>query len=77
MYNFEYYLNNIQNYKYMSSLEFLNRYISPYNKIRLGSEYDGGYVIADGLSYNELISCGISDDVTFENDFISKYNVNE
>ena len=55
---------------------FITRYNTIYNKIRIGSEYDGGYVIADGLSYDELISCGISDDVTFENDFINKYNVN-
>ena len=60
----------------MSGFEFLTRYNTPYNKIRIGSDADGGYIIVDGLTYDELIACGISDDVTFENDFIQKYNVN-
>jgi len=58
-----------------NSIDFLTRYKTEYNKIRLGSEYDGGYIIADGLQYDMFISCGISTDITFENDFISKYNI--
>jgi len=60
----------------MPGFDFFTRYNTPYNKIRLGSEGDGGYIIVDGLTYDELIACGISDDVTFENHFIEKYNVN-
>jgi len=58
-------------------MDFLTRYKTEYKKIRLGSDYDGGYIIADGLTYDTFISCGIADDVTFENDFIRKYNVTE
>jgi len=53
---------------------YLRIYETEYKKERLGSFGDGGYVIADGLNYNLLISCGISDDITFENSFIEKYN---
>ena len=55
-------------------MESLILYESPYNKIRLGRNNDGGYVIADlpGI-YEILISGGISDDVTFEQHWINKY----
>ena len=56
-------------------LNYFRIYETEYNKIRFGSVNDGGYVIADGLMYNLLISCGINDDVTFENCFIEKYRV--
>lgn len=58
-----------------NSIDFLTRYKTEYNKIRLGSEYDGGYIIADGLQYDMLVACGISTDVTFENHFINKYDI--
>ena len=44
-------------------------------KIRLGKNYDGGYVIYDIDNYDKLIGCGILDDISFESDFIKKYNV--
>ncbi len=45
------------------------------NKIRLGKDYDGGYVIGNLYNnYDLFISCGISDDISFEEDFINKYN---
>ena len=49
-------------------------YASEHPKIRMGSNNDGGYVICDGISYDLLLSCGISDDINFEIEFTIKYN---
>ena len=43
------------------------------DKIRLGRDYDGGYVIVDGIKYDVLISCNIYSDNSFEKDFLKKY----
>lgn len=49
---------------------------SPSPKTRLGRGYDGGYVICGGLEpYDLLISGGISSDISFEMDFLSRHNV--
>jgi hypothetical protein len=47
----------------------------PYPKIRLGKDYDGGYVIHDipDIKYEMLISGGIDNDISFEKDFCKKY----
>jgi len=45
------------------------------NKIRLGNNKDGGYVIADIGNYDLYISCGIGDDESFSNDIIKKYEI--
>jgi hypothetical protein len=51
-------------------------YKSEFEKIRLGSDNDGGYIIADlPTKYDCFISCGISDDINFEETFIQKYDV--
>lgn len=42
------------------------------NKIRLGCNSNGGYVIIDNLSYDHYISCGIGDNVSFDIDFLEK-----
>ena len=57
------------------SLDSLIVYESKHPKIRVGSQdKDGGYVIADiPGKYDILLSCGISTDVTFEKDFLSRY----
>lgn len=55
------------------SLDYLRIYQSNNPKIRIGSQNDGGYVIADCLEYDCFISCGIADDITFEKEFCSKY----
>jgi hypothetical protein len=57
------------------SLDSLIIYESSSPKIRIGSKNDGGYVIADNIKYDCLISCGISNDITFEKNFLNKYNV--
>ena len=45
------------------------------NKLRIGSIYDGGYIIIDKLcDYDVLLSCGIANDDTFEHYFVNKYN---
>ena len=50
---------------------------SPFEKKRLGKDYDGGYIIADipVVKYTTLIAGGIRDDISFEEDFINKYTV--
>ena len=55
-------------------LELLEIYKSDnYPKIRLGRGKDGGYVIIDGLNYDLLLGCGISNDDSFEHCFLKKY----
>ncbi len=55
--------------------ESLTVYKSPYDKIRLGKDYDGGYIICDipDIKYDFFLSGGILDDISFEEDFCSKY----
>lgn len=43
-------------------------------KIRVGKDYDGGYVIYDNIPCGILISCGISNDDSFEHAFTKKYD---
>ena len=51
-------------------------YKNKFEKIRVGSPNDGGYVICDlPNDYDCFISCGISDNIDFEIDFIDKYNI--
>lgn len=48
------------------------------NKIRLGIQQDGGYVIADNVgTYDLYISAGVSNEESFSRDFIQKYSMNE
>ena len=47
-------------------------------KIRIGNNHDGGYVIADDVgSYDCYLSCGVAYDESFSRDFINKYSMNE
>ena len=55
-------------------MEHLILYKSPYNKIRLGNNNDGGYVITElPGTYDLFISGGITDDINFEVGFLNKY----
>jgi hypothetical protein len=45
-------------------------------KTRLGNKMDGGYVIIDGYDYDFIISGGVGPDISFEFDFMKKYNIN-
>jgi len=55
----------------------LTVYSCPFPKTRLGKEYDGGYVIAEipDVSYSILLSGGIARDISFEEDFVKKFNI--
>lgn len=48
---------------------------SPFKKIRLGKEYDGGYIICEipDVNYDVIIAGGIENDTSFEEDFVNKY----
>lgn len=49
--------------------------VQNFSKKRLGRDYDGGYVIIDNISNtNKLYSFGISDDCSFELDFLKNTN---
>ena len=54
----------------------LTVYKSPFAKLRLGKDYDGGYIIAEipNIKYTTLIAGGIETDISFEEDFINKYS---
>jgi hypothetical protein len=53
----------------------LTVYECPFEKKRLGRDYDGGYIIADipDIKYSILLAGGIETDISFEEDFIKKY----
>lgn len=42
-------------------------------KIRLGKDNDGGYIIIDSLDYDCIITAGINNDISFERDMAGKY----
>ncbi len=48
----------------------------PFEKIRIGRDGDGGYVVANipNVKYNLLLAGGINDDTSFEEDFIQKFD---
>jgi hypothetical protein len=50
-------------------------YKSPFTKIRLGKDNDGGYIIANipNAKYRLLLAGGIESEITFEEAFIEKY----
>jgi hypothetical protein len=57
------------------SINILKPYVSIYSKYRCGPKEDGGYVIADLDSYDALFTCGISNDIRFEIEFLKKYPI--
>jgi hypothetical protein len=61
----------------MLHLEFLKVYDFP-NKIRLGIQSDGGYIIADiSGTYDCYISGGVGREESFSKEFIDKYQMHE
>lgn len=50
--------------------ELLKTYEFDLNLIRLGRNCDGGYVLPRELINDNLISCGIGNDISFEEDYI-------
>lgn len=58
----------------MSKYDCLKIYKSPYPKIRIGKNNDGGYVICDiDQNYDLFIAGGIADDISFELDLLKLY----
>lgn len=56
--------------------EVLTVYETEYNKIRLGSENDGGYIICElPIEYDVLISGGVENNIKFETDFCKRHNI--
>jgi len=55
--------------------DVLTVYKSPFNKVRIGQNNDGGYIIVEipNISYTTLIAGGICDDISFEEQFMDKY----
>jgi hypothetical protein len=45
-------------------------------KKRYGKNSDGGYVIIDGLKYDNLYSYGVGRDLSFEEDFVKRHDLN-
>ncbi len=56
-------------------LKLLTVYESQFKKIRLGKDYDGGYIICDipDIKYDCILAGGIENDLSFEEDFCKKY----
>lgn len=61
-----------------SKVRDLFNLIIPYNvsldKIRLGRDKDGGYVVPKNILASALLSYGIGNDISFEIDFINTFN---
>jgi len=57
-------------------IDSLTLYDPPFKKIRLGKDYDGGYIICEipDIEYDLFISAGIDNDISFEEKFCEKYN---
>jgi len=58
----------------------MNEYLKVYdfkNKIRLGVNSDGGYVIGDVVGYDCYISAGVSNEESFSRDFIKRFSMNK
>ena len=53
----------------------LTVYKPPFAKLRVGQDYDGGYIICviPNINYKMFISGGIEEDISFEEDFIKKH----
>lgn len=59
----------------MTNYHNLTVFESPFAKTRIGKENDGGYIVANipDIKYSVLLSGGISNDISFENNFIETY----
>lgn len=55
-------------------IKALTVFESPYLKKRYGKNNDGGYILAGGLKYDCFLSAGIGNDLSFENDIMSRYS---
>jgi len=67
--------NGMQQFHIGFNPKVLTCYKPPFTKIRVGKDYDGGYVICNipNIEYSLLLSCGICDDISFEEEFCKMY----
>jgi hypothetical protein len=69
----------LENHPYDNNFphHLLEVFESPYEKIRIGRDGDGGYVIVKlpkkKAKYDLLLGCGIDDDLSFEYDLLNLY----
>lgn len=69
-------MNNLPILLHYSIIDIFQVYKCKGSKIRLGSYGDGGYIISDEFNnYDFLLSGGFDNNLSFEKDFIKKYNV--
>lgn len=54
--------------------DLLQLYKHPFTLTRLGRNCDGGYVVPKELINNNLLSCGIEHEISFEEDYIKHIN---
>lgn len=54
--------------------QLLQLYKHPFTLIRLGRNADGGYIVPQELITNNLLSCGISNEISFELAYLNKIN---
>lgn len=52
--------------------DLLTIYKHPFNLVRLGFQGDGGYVVPEELINDNLLSFGIADEISFEEDYIKR-----
>lgn len=52
--------------------KLLTTYETNLNLIRLGRNCDGGYVMPEELINDNLLTCGIADEISFEEDYIKR-----
>jgi hypothetical protein len=55
--------------------KLLTVYKSPFSKLRIGKNNDGGYIICDipNVEYDIMLAGGVSDDISFEEHFLNRY----
>lgn len=62
-------------------MEFPLKYLTVYDpekpKKRYGRHGDGGYVVVEGFSYDNYISCGIGPVISFDMDFLNAHTVSQ
>lgn len=69
------YNTKYENFDNIENNHCLTLYSLNYPRIRLGRKGDGGYVMYDipGITYDLLLSGGLNDDTSFDDDFLSKF----
>ena len=62
-------------YLYIMDTTVLTCYKAQHSKIRMGRDYDGGYIICDipNINYDCFLAGGIETDLSFEEDFCKMY----